>query len=62
MSDAAMIVAGAIACLGLAGAGSAFGTGFAASAALASRLLRPSAHGRSATPRTSPRRSFSSRS
>ena len=34
MSDAAMIVAGAIACLGLAGAGSAFGTGFAASAAV----------------------------
>ena len=28
MSDAAMIVAGAIACMGLAGAGSAFGTGF----------------------------------
>ena len=36
MSDAAMIVAGAIACLGLSGAGSAFGTGFAASAAVAS--------------------------
>ena len=35
MSDAAMIVAGSIACLGLAGAGSAFGTGFAASAAVA---------------------------
>ncbi|MBR2065725.1 MAG: V-type ATP synthase subunit K, partial [Kiritimatiellae bacterium] len=34
MSDAAMIVAGAIACLGLAGAGSAFGTGFAAAAAV----------------------------
>ena len=34
MSDAAMIVAGAIACLGLAGAGSALGTGFAASAAV----------------------------
>ena len=34
MSDAAMIVAGAIACLGLSGAGSAFGTGFAASAAV----------------------------
>ena len=34
MSDAAMIVAGAIACLGLAGAGSAFGTGLAASAAV----------------------------
>ena len=29
-----MIVAGAVACLGLAGAGSAFGTGFAASAAV----------------------------
>ena len=29
-----MIVAGAIACLGLAAAGSAFGTGFAASAAV----------------------------
>lgn len=34
MSDAVMIVAGAIACLGLAGAGSAFGTGFAAAAAV----------------------------
>ena len=34
MSDAAMIVAGAIACLGLSGAGSAFGTGFAATAAV----------------------------
>ena len=34
MSDAAMIVAGAIACLGLAGAGSALGTGFAATAAV----------------------------
>lgn len=34
MSDAAMIVAGAVACLGLAGAGSAFGTGFAATAAV----------------------------
>ncbi len=34
MSDAAMIVAGAIACLGLAGAGSAFGTGLAAAAAV----------------------------
>ena len=34
MSDAAMIVAGAIACLGLAGAGSAFGTGFASAAAV----------------------------
>ncbi|MGN0846328.1 MAG: V-type ATP synthase subunit K [Kiritimatiellia bacterium] len=34
MSDAAMIVAGAVACLGLAGAGSALGTGFAASAAV----------------------------
>ena len=36
MSDAAMIVAGAVACLGLAGAGSAFGTGFAAAAAVGS--------------------------
>ena len=34
MSDAYMIVAGAIACLGLSAAGSAFGTGFAASAAV----------------------------
>ena len=34
MSDTAMIVAGAVACLGLSGAGSAFGTGFAASAAV----------------------------
>ena len=34
MNDAAMIVAGAIACLGLSAAGSAFGTGFAASAAV----------------------------
>ena len=34
MSDAAMIVAGAIACLGLSGAGSALGTGLAASAAV----------------------------
>jgi len=34
MSDAAMIVAGAIACMGLAGAGSAFGTGFASTAAV----------------------------
>ncbi len=34
MSDAAMIVAGAIACLGLAGTGSAFGTGYAAAAAV----------------------------
>ncbi len=32
--DAYMIVAGAIACLGLSAAGSAFGTGFAASAAV----------------------------
>ena len=32
--DAFMIVAGAIACLGLSAAGSAFGTGFAASAAV----------------------------
>lgn len=36
MSEAAMIVAGAIACLGLSGAGSALGTGFAATAAVAS--------------------------
>ena len=36
MSDAYMIVAGAIACLGLSAAGSAFGTGFAASAAVGS--------------------------
>ena len=34
MNDAAMIVAGAIACLGLSGAGSALGTGLAASAAV----------------------------
>jgi len=34
MSDAAMVVAGAIACLGLSGAGSALGTGFAATAAV----------------------------
>ena len=34
MSNAAMIVAGAIACLGLSGAGSALGTGFAATAAV----------------------------
>jgi len=34
MTDAYMIVAGAIACLGLSAAGSAFGTGFAASAAV----------------------------
>jgi len=34
MEDAYMIVAGAIACLGLSAAGSAFGTGFAASAAV----------------------------
>ena len=34
--DAYMIVAGAIACLGLSAAGSAFGTGFAASAAVGS--------------------------
>ena len=34
MSDAAMVVAGSIACLGLAGAGSAFGTGLAAAAAV----------------------------
>ena len=34
MNDSAMIVAGAIACLGLSAAGSAFGTGFAASAAV----------------------------
>lgn len=36
MSDSAMIVAGAIACLGLSGAGSALGTGMAASAAVGS--------------------------
>ncbi len=36
MNDAAMIVAGAIACLGLSGAGSALGTGFAAAAAVGS--------------------------
>ena len=36
MSDASMVVAGAIACLGLAGAGSAFGTGLAAAAAVGS--------------------------
>ena len=36
MSEAAMVVAGAVACLGLAGAGSAFGTGLAASAAVGS--------------------------
>lgn len=36
MNDAAMIVAGAIACLGLSGAGSALGTGMAASAAVGS--------------------------
>lgn len=35
MSDGAMIVAGAIACLGFSGIGSAFGTGFAATAAVA---------------------------
>ena len=34
MSDTAMIVAGAIACMGLAGAGSALGTGAAAAAAV----------------------------
>ncbi len=34
MNDSAMIVVGAIACLGLSGAGSAAGTGFAASAAV----------------------------
>ena len=34
MNEAAMIVAGAIACLGLSGAGSALGTGFAATAAV----------------------------
>lgn len=34
MNETAMIVAGAIACLGLSGAGSALGTGFAASAAV----------------------------
>lgn len=34
MSESAMVVAGAVACLGLAGAGSAFGTGFAAAGAV----------------------------
>lgn len=34
MNETAMIVAGAIACLGLSGVGSALGTGFAASAAV----------------------------
>lgn len=34
MNETAMIVAGAVACLGLSGAGSAFGTGFAAAAAV----------------------------
>ena len=34
MNDAAMIVAGAVACLGLSGAGSALGTGMAANAAV----------------------------
>ena len=36
MNDAAMIVAGAIACLGLSGAGSALGTGMAATSAVGS--------------------------
>ena len=43
MSDSAMIVAGAIACLGLAGAGSAFGTGFAAAARMDLRLQHAAA-------------------
>jgi len=34
MNESAMIIAGAVACLGLAGTGSAFGTGFAATAAV----------------------------
>ena len=34
MNESAMIIAGAVACLGLSGAGSAFGTGFAATAAV----------------------------
>jgi len=34
MNDAIMVVAGAVACLGLSAAGSAFGTGFAATAAV----------------------------
>ena len=34
MNEAAMIIAGAVACLGLSAAGSAFGTGFAAAAAV----------------------------
>ena len=34
MNESAMIIAGAVACLGLSAAGSAFGTGFAASAAV----------------------------
>ena len=34
MNEAAMIIAGAVACLGLSAAGSAFGTGFAATAAV----------------------------
>jgi uncharacterized membrane protein len=37
--DSYMIVAGAIACLGLSAAGSAFGTGFAASAAVGASLM-----------------------
>ena len=34
MNESAMVIAGAVACLGLAGTGSAFGTGYAASAAV----------------------------
>ena len=34
MNESAMIIAGAVACLGLSAAGSAFGTGFAATAAV----------------------------
>ena len=34
MNESAMIIAGAVACLGMSAAGSAFGTGFAASAAV----------------------------
>ena len=34
MNEAAMIIAGAVACLGMSAAGSAFGTGFAATAAV----------------------------
>ena len=34
MNEAALVIAGAVACLGMSAAGSAFGTGFAASAAV----------------------------